>query len=334
MHFQLQDRIDIMARLGEYLSSDPEELQEAKRQAFLHNSWFIPPFVDLAIRNIAEQYLQREKLAGWIKNYPRLDNKPKEKNVGIIMAGNIPAVGFHDLLCAFMAGQRLSVKLSSKDEGLMKHFIEKVRSWEPALNEYIQIKEMLKGCDAYIATGSNNSARYFHYYFQKYPHIIRRNRTSVAVLDGTESREELEKLSDDVFLYFGLGCRNVTKIYVPEGYDFMPLIGIFKRYAFLKDFHHYSNNYDYNLSIALLNKARFMTNEFTLFLENQSPFSPISVLHYEYYKNPEEVKYFIAGNEDIQCVAGHGRLPFGESQRPALDDYADGIDTMKFLSGL
>lgn len=323
-----------MTKLGEYLSSSEEELKETKNQAFLHNGWFIPEFVDVALENIAGRFLQREKLEDWIKKYPRLNEKKSGKNVGIMMAGNIPAVGFHDFLCAFISGQNMSLKLSSKDEVLLKHFIEKLKAWEPALNESIQIKEMLKGCDAYVATGSNNSARYFHYYFQKYPHIIRRNRTSVAVLDGSESVTELENLSDDVFQYFGLGCRNITKIYVPDGYDFIPLMNIFKRYAFLKDFHRYSNNYDYNLSIALLNNTKFMTNDITLFLENSSPFSPISVLHYEYYTNPGEVECFLSGNEDIQCVTGHTHLPFGEAQHPALSDYADGIDTMKFLSEL
>lgn len=334
MNITLQRRIGLMTKLGEYLLSGEPELKEVKNQAFLHNGWFIPEFVDLAIRNIADQFLQREKLENWIKKYSELNETRPKKNVGIIMAGNIPAVGFHDFLCAFISGQNISLKLSSKDEVLLKHFIEKLKSWEPALNEDIQIKEMLKGCDAYIATGSNNSARYFEYYFQKYPHIIRRNRTSVAVLDESESEAEFENLSDDVFQYFGLGCRNITKIYVPEGYDFISLMDIFKRYAFLKDFHRYSNNYDYNLSIALLNKIKFITNDITLFIEHSSPFSPISVLHYEYYKSMEEVDRFLSENEDIQSVTGHHHLPFGEAQHPALNDYADGIDTMKFLSGL
>lgn len=334
MNLTLQHRIDLMTRLGEYLSSGEQELEEAKNQAFLHNGWFIPRFVDLALKNITEQFLKKEKLECWVHKYPGLNEKRPEKNVGIIMAGNIPAVGFHDFLCSFMAGQSISIKLSSKDEVLLKHFIAKLTSWEPTLHESIQIKEMLKGCDAYIATGSNNSARYFHYYFQKYPHIIRRNRTSVAVLDGTENETEIEKLSDDGFLYFGLGCRNVTKLYVPEGYDFDALLHLFKRYSFLKDFHRYNNNYDYNLSIALLNKAKFITNEVALFLEHPSPFSPISVFHYEYYKNLEDVEHFLSGNDDIQCIIGHGHLPFGEAQHPALDDYADGVDTMKFLCGL
>ncbi|MGH2642758.1 MAG: acyl-CoA reductase [Chitinophagaceae bacterium] len=332
MNITLQHRIDLMTKLGEYLSSGDKELAEIKNQASLHNGWFIPEFVDLALKNIAEEFLQKEKLEKWVEKYHGLAEKGHEKNVGIIMAGNIPAVGFHDFLSVFMAGQNMSVKLSSKDTVLIKHFIEKIKLWEPKLYENIQIKEMLKGCDAYIATGSNNSARYFQYYFQKYPHIIRRNRTSVAILDGTESKEELAQLSDDIFLYFGLGCRNVTKLYVPEEYDFGLLMDIFKRYDFLKNFHRYGNNYDYNLSIALLNKTKFMTNDVALFLEQASPFSPISVLHYENYKNKKEVESQVAGNESIQCIVGHHHLPFGQVQHPALDDYADGFDTMKFLT--
>jgi hypothetical protein len=190
---------------------------------------------------------------------------------------------------------------------------------------------MLKGCDGYIATGSNNSARYFEQYFSKYPHIIRRNRTTVAILTGDETREELNNLSDDVHQYFGLGCRNVTRLFVPAGYDFVPLLDSFNKYKYFADHHKYKNNYDYQLSIALLNNIYYMTNGSTLMIENDAIFSAISQLNYSYYNNRDEVLKTLAGNADIQCITGHGGIAFGQSQRPGLLDYADGVDTMQFL---
>lgn len=334
MILTLQERIGLMVRLGDYLSSESAEWSAVKMSASQKNGWFLPEFIDRAISGIARQYLQDDKLQSWVGGYPELREAKPAKNIGIVMAGNIPAVGFHDFLCAFLSGHDLSLKLSSKDQVLMKHFIDKLTGWAPALEGHIQVREMLKGCDAYIATGSGNASRYFHYYFEKYPHIIRRNRTSVAVLDGTESTEELERLSDDVFLYFGLGCRNVTKLYVPPAYDFAPLLAAFGRYGFLKDDHRYRNNFDYNLSITLLNGKPYMTDELMVLLEETSVFSPIGVLHYETYKNNKDVTGFIQGNEDIQCTMGHGYFPFGSAQEPALNDYADGVDTMRFLGGL
>ena len=202
--------------------------------------------------------------------------------------------------------------------------------WNPKVAEYVAFKELLKGCDAYIATGSNNSARYFQSYFNKYPHIIRRNRTSVAILTGEETHKELEKLADDVHQYFGLGCRNVTKIYVPCGYDFTLLLNAFKKYSYLADFHKYKNNYDYQLALLILNKKYFMSNESILLVENESVFSPISQLNYEYYT--EIPKAGINQPEDeVQCVIGSSGLGFGIAQQPGLFDYADGIDTLQFL---
>lgn len=323
-------KIDLFANLGNYLLSANPELESLKLQAQQKNSWFIPPFVSLAIENIGRAFLQKEKLENWLAQYPERENH-SPKDIGVVMAGNIPAVGFHDLMCILFSGHIASVKLSSKDEVLIRHFVEKLISWDPSLERYVKFREMLKGCDAYIATGSNNSARYFHEYFGKYPHIIRKNRTAMAILDGNESKNELEKLSDDVFQYFGLGCRNVTKLLVPKDYDFTLLLETFKRYAWLKDNHHYINNFDYNLSLVLLNKETFISNEMVLLLERSSPFSSISVLHYEKY---EGVKPNLQQDENLQCIIGHGYLPFGSAQQPSLDDYADGMDTMQFLTNL
>jgi hypothetical protein len=250
------------------------------------------------------------------------------------MAGNIPLVGFHDLLCVFIAGHKAIIKTSSKDDVLVKHLVEQLNTWNNESSQFIHFEEMLKGCDAYIATGSNNSARYFEYYFSKYPNIIRKNRTSVAVLDENESTEELERLADDVHLYFGMGCRNVTKIFVPEGYEFLPMLSAFNKYNYFKDHHKYKNNYDYNLAVHILNGKFYMSNESLILVENSSPFSPISQLHYEYYSQIESVSTAIKAMEYLQCAVGHGYIPFGQAQVPSLNDYADGVDTMKFLTEL
>jgi hypothetical protein len=206
--------------------------------------------------------------------------------------------------------------------------------WNSSASAYFTISEMLKGCDAYIATGSNNSSSYFAYYFSKYPHIIRKNRTSVAILTGEETAEDLEKLADDVYQYFGLGCRNVTKIFVPEDYNFERLLQVFGKYNYLADHQKYKNNYDYNLAINLLNNRYYMSNESLLLVEDKSPFSAISQLHYQYYQNKDEIKSSLAGDETIQCIVSREDINFGEAQCPDVCDFADGVDTMQFLVNL
>lgn len=247
------------------------------------------------------------------------------------MAGNIPMVGFHDLLCTFLTGHFAHIKLSSKDKALTTFLVKKMIEWNASASPYFTISEMIKGCDAYIATGSNNSSHYFEYYFGKYPHIIRKNRTSVAILTGDETDDELEKLADDVYLYFGLGCRNVTKIYVPERYNFERLLNRFKKYNDLADHPKYKNNYDYNLAIHLLNKQYFMSNESLLLIENEALFSPIGQLHYQTYKDPVALYASLAGNEAVQCIVSRAHAGFGQAQCPAIVDYADGVDTVEFL---
>ena len=327
----LEQRIDLLVQLGEYcLSADPA-WEAAREKAFRENGWFIPAFIEGAVQAIAGEFLRKDKLVQWAEKYRLPAVRTTPGTVGLIMAGNIPLVGFHDFLAIFLSGHRQRIKPSSRDEVLIRHLI----GWLTAANEevarVVELAERLNGCDAYIATGSNNSARYFDYYFGKYPNIIRRNRTSVAVLTGGETAKELEALADDVYRYFGLGCRNVTKIYVPENYDFVPLLTTFKKYDHLTDHAKYKHNYDYQLTLLLLNKKYYMTNGSILLAENDSPFSPISVLHYEYYPGTIRVP---ADNPDIQCIVGQGQTPFGAAQRPGLDDYADGADTLQFLQGL
>jgi hypothetical protein len=329
----LQQRIDLLAQLGGYMQANSAEWQQVKEQAKGKNPWFVPEFIEMAAHNISSEFLEKDKLNNWVKKY----NVPLENaapvTVGIVMAGNIPMVGFHDLLCIFISGHISKIKLSSKDDVLIKHLVSWLVDLAPEVNSLISIAENLKNCDAYIATGSNNSGRYFDYYFGKYPNIIRRNRTSVAIIDGTESEEELEKLADDIQTYFGLGCRNVTKLYVPEEYDFTPLLNALNKYEHYEDFHKYKHNYDYQLALLMMGNKFYMTNGTILLSKNASLFTAVSQVNYEFYNKAEELES-LKNNQDIQCIVGHQATPFGIAQRPTLFDYADGVDTLKFALSL
>lgn len=327
----IEKRIDVLGKLGQYMLSDDAAWQEAKQRALQANSWFTLGNIELAVRNIAENYLQTDKLQTWIKAYPTVT---ASKKLGIVMAGNIPLVGFHDFLCGFISGHQLFLKLSSKDDVLIKHLIQQLISYEPTIAELVTIADTLKGCDAYIATGSNNTARYFEQYFGKFPNIIRKNRTSVAILDGTETDEELSLLADDIFSYFGLGCRNVTQVCIPKGYDLSKLLIACDKYSDLVLHHKYKHNFDYYLAIYLLNKVPCLTNDAMILVENEIPFSAVSVLHYRYYDNIDTLKSSLTESNDIQCIVGHDGLPFGSAQHPTLSDYADAADTMQFLTTL
>ncbi|MBL7696779.1 MAG: acyl-CoA reductase, partial [Chitinophagaceae bacterium] len=256
----VEQRVELLERLRMYISSDDAGWNNAKEKAEMENPWFVPAFINYQLDHIASEYLDRKNLDALIRKYDIPADTPSPKNVGIVMAGNIPLAGFHDFLAVFLSGHHQVIKPSSKDFTLIAHIINKLKEWEPAAGKYFSLADQLKGCDAYIATGSNNSSRYFEYYFSRFPHIIRRNRTSAAILDGNETSTELEALADDVYLYFGLGCRNVTKLYVPTGYDFVPLLDAFKKYSWTFDIHKYKNNYDYQLAIMIINKMFYMTN--------------------------------------------------------------------------
>jgi hypothetical protein len=330
----LTQRKDLLVRLGAYMQANEESWQMAKRKAYLDNNWFIQQFVDLSVKNIVEHFLQPAQLDTLIQRYGLPEQRLQPKNVGIVMAGNIPLVGFHDFLCVFLSGHVSRIKPSSKDEALITQLVKQLHEWEPAATEFVAILPLLKGCDAYIATGSNNSGRYFEHYFAKYPHIIRRNRTSVAILTGTESEKDLEHLADDIHLYFGLGCRNVTKLYVPEGYDFVPLLTALRKYSNLGDHHKFKNNYDYQLAGHIINNRYYMTNGSILLVEDPSPFAPISQVHYEFYKELDAVRDSLSHNEVIQCITGKHHTPFGQAQVPGICDFADGVDTVAFLHSL
>ena len=256
------------------------------------------------------------------------------------MAGNIPMVGFHDFICCFLSGHHAVIKLSKDDLILFRAIAKIMEDFDPASKEFFSIVDKLENFDAVIATGSNNTARYFEYYFGKYPHIIRKNRNSVAVLSGNESEDDLSNLGEDIFRYFGLGCRNVSKLYVPVGYKFNHLFEAVQKFEKVQFQSKYVNNYDFNKSIYLVNKGDHFDNGFLLLKEDNAIVSPISVVFFEYYNDIESVRSILANRtEEIQCVVGDNSLAsdfvqFGEAQNPKLWDYADGIDTLKFLSDL
>jgi hypothetical protein len=332
----LEDRIAAFGKLGNYLVAiDEVEFSALVLASRNENSWFTRESIQLAFRSIIN-FLDPARLRQWLSTYPIGDAQPK--TIALVMAGNIPLVGFHDLLSVLVTGHRVMVKLSSKDSVLLKFMIGKLTEIEPRFSPAITLADLIKGFDAVIATGSDNSARYFEYYFGKYPHVIRKNRTSCAVLSGFETREELTTLGSDVFTYFGLGCRNVSKMFVPEGYDFRPLLESWEKYAWVMDHHKYHNNYDYQKSILLVNNIPFFDNGFVLLQESEKLVSPISVLYYEFYHDRDSVvKKLKEQQEKIQCIVGNveaANVSIGQSQFPRLSDFADRVDTVKFLLAL
>ena len=328
----LQARIKGFVTLGQQLSDTNNALLiEAKSAAYQQNAWFLPTFIDQAIEQIREQFLQQTALEEWTALYPSIADQSTHIKVGIVMAGNIPLVGFHDLLSTLIAGHTAVVKRSSKDQVLMDFIIASLIKINPAFEAQILVQEQLKNCDAYIATGGNTAGNYFEYYFGKFPHIIRKNKTSIAILDGTETLAELAALADDCMLYYGMGCRNVTQIWVPEGYDFIPFLNALKKYNYLQDQHKYKHNYDYQLALLMMRKQLYMDSGGVLMSENPSPFAAISQIHYQQYPLGSSPALNL---DEIQCVVGKNQLPFGSLQKPLLAQYADGVNSLAFLSSL
>ncbi len=333
--------ISVLGELKSWLEqSDNQELELAIIKAQTENPWFTSQNSQQALEAICEEYLDTGKLETWLSKYPSLPVESTKK-IGLIMAGNLPVVGFHDLLCVLVSGHSALVKLSAKDMVLPKLLIEKLIDFDKSLDSRIQIMERLTGFDAVIATGSNHSARYFHQYFGSYPHIIRGNRNGVAILGGEESPAELKALGKDIFSFFGLGCRNISKVYVPEGYDFEPLLKILDHYQQIMLHPKYGNNYEYNFAALVINREQYMKNACVILLENEAIPSRIATLHYSYYLNGKELTRQLQEHfNEIQCIVASEpiwpfpTIKFGQTQKPSLDDYADGIDTMHFLSQL
>jgi len=299
-----------------------------------HNGWFTPEQVYHAIQSWAEA-LQEDSLNKWLYNYNFSNLDPK--TVGLILAGNIPLVGFHDFLSVLISGHKVLVKTSSNDQHLIKFLAKYLIAVNPEIENFITFTDgKLENFDAVIATGSNNTARYFEYYFKNKPNIIRKNRNSVAVLTGNETHQDLVNLGEDIFRYFGLGCRNVSKLFVPKDYDFQLFFKAIYEYKDVIFYEKYSNNYDYNKAVFLMSNFKILDNEFLTLKEDKSYSSPISSVFYEYYENIEDLKKQLENDSDqIQCIVSSGiidnSIAFGQTQKPKLWDYADNVDTLEFL---
>jgi len=302
-----------------------------------HNGWFTPEQVYFSIQSWAKA-LTETNLNQWLSAYDF--SKTATKKVGLVLAGNIPLVGFHDFLSVLISGHDVLIKTSSNDQHLLKFLAKYLISIQPELNSKITFVEgKLEGFDAVIATGSNNTARYFEFYFKDTPSIIRKNRNSVAVLDGTELHEDLVGLGEDIFRYFGLGCRNVSKLFVPKGYNFDNFFKSMYEYREVIQYEKYANNYDYNKAVFLMSNFQLLDNEFLTIKEDSSYSSPISSVFYEFYENLNEIKSRLNQDaEQIQCVVSNNLIEnsvsFGQTQQPRLWDYADNVDTLAFLSNI
>lgn len=332
-----QQNINNLVRLGELLSKT-EQFNDIFDKAEQQNSWFTRANVIFAFKSWSEA-LSKNNVQQWLSQY-QLPQATSPKKILIIMAGNLPLVGFHDLLCVLVAGHKAIVKLSTDDRVLLPYLITQIRTFAPEWAEAVVFTDdKVTEYDAVIATGSDNTARYFEYYFGKKAHIIRKNRHSVAVLTGEETPEELQDLGKDIFLYYGLGCRSVSKLFVPQGYDFDLLFQAIYPYKDIIEEQKYANNYDYNKAVYLMSLYKLLENGFLLLKEDEHYGSPIATLFYEYYTNKEALKKKLATDrEKIQCVVGHnfidGEIPFGQTQTPKLWDYADGVNTLTFLLNL
>jgi hypothetical protein len=299
-----------------------------------HNGWYTPEQVFYSIQSWAKA-LTKDNLNQWLSNYDLSDVKPKK--VALILAGNIPLVGFHDFLSVLITGHTVLVKTSSNDQHLLPFIANYLIAVEPQLANKIEFVEgKLENFDTVIATGSNNTARYFEYYFKDKPSIIRKNRNSVAVLNGEETTEQLTALGEDIFRYFGLGCRNVSKLFVPKGYSFVPFFEAIFKYQDVIHYEKYANNYDYNKAVFLMSNFKLLDNGFLTLKEDPSYGSPITSVFYEYYENLDDLqKRLEKENEQIQCIASNNlvknSIDFGQTQQPKLWDYADNIDTITFL---
>ena len=332
----LKQRKEAFLALGNYLKNDFHiDFSEKIHEVTIKNPWFVKDNIKNAIDNWVNQ-LDSDMFDAWIDPY-QLDEIVIPKKVLIMMAGNIPLVGFHDFVSVIVSGHNVVIKLSSNDNVLMPAIISKLIDIYPDINKNIEFIDEVKdrSFDAVIATGNNNSARYFDYYFKDTQKILRKNRRSVAVLDGSETKIELEGLANDVFSYFGLGCRNVSKVFLPQGYDLNKLFDAFYSYSNVVQHRKYANNYDYNKTVSLMNGNKILDNGFLILKEDKLHFSPTGMLYYEFYSDLDVLEDSIASfSESIQCVISKDSIPFGSTQRPNLWDYADGIDTIDFLRNI
>jgi hypothetical protein len=330
--------VNVFSQLGLQLINPGEKFLSIINDEKHYNAWFTPESVLNAVNAIGHM-LNKADLDKWLDNYTLNESGPS-KRIGLILAGNLPLVGFHDVLCVLITGNYALIKSSTQDARLIKYVLELLTTIEPSFNNKYSFVERLTDFDAVIATGSNNTSRYFEYYFGRVPHIIRKNRSSAALLTGDETEQQLFELGHDIFDYFGLGCRNVSKLLVPKGYNFNFFFESIEVYKPIINHHKYNNNYDYNKSIYLVNGDKHFDNGFLLLKEDERLASPLAVLYFEYYEDLESAQAILNKESDrIQCVVSSMPLDiknqvvdFGKSQQPALWDYADGVDTMAFLA--
>ena len=309
-----------------------QKLQEIINKQFVLNGWFSKENVLQSLSSLGNQ-LSKENLTTWLNDYTYTSTPQR---IGIIMAGNIPLVGFHDFLCVLLSGNNVVAKLSSDDNTLLPALSELLIQYAPSLKNRITFSfGKLGEIDAIIATGSDNSTKYFEQYFGHYPHLFRKNRTSIAVITGNESKEELTALGKDIFSYYGLGCRNVSHLLIPKDFNLNRFFEAIVDYHPIVNHHKYANNYDYNKAVYLMNLMELLDNNFVLLRESEELFSPLSMVHYQYYETQKTIDNFLEfQKENIQAIVGHNYIPFGEAQSPKLNDYADGVDVMKWLNNI
>ena len=331
-----QDNIQTFKQLGQRLATPQwveDHFGETIARQYRENSWFTPEFCRYALSAIAKM-LSPEALETYYALYQEVaPAEDPRKRVAVISAGNIPVAAFHDFFCILVSGNDYQGKLSSQDKYLLPVLAKALVEIEPRFAERISFVDKITNFDAVIATGSNNSSRYFSYYFDKYPHILRKNRNSVALLDGSETEEELRLLADDIYLYFGLGCRSISKLFVPRGYDFVPFLHILTQESQPIALHNqFNNNLDYQKAVHLMNQIPYMDAGTFLLVENENYASPIGMVYYEYYDDIQSVKQRLTNDaEQLQCIVGHSAEPFGSTQNPSLLQYPDGIDTLSWL---
>ena len=335
----LNDRISSLSEWGDRLQNIPgNEINSLFLKAKNKNGWFTGESCGYSLNEI-RKWLTRDALEQWIMSYD-FKEVSAPRQVGLVMAGNIPLVGFHDFLSVLITGHKAKIKLSSQDDELLLYLTRLLLDVDSEWELYFDFVDRLKEIDAVIATGSDNSSRYFEYYFKTIPRIIRKNRTSVGIIIGEESEDEFINLAQDVFTYYGMGCRNVSKIFIPENFDLKSLCKPFQNYQEVIHHNKYANNYDYQRAVRLVSGKSFHDMGFLIAEESQELVSPISVLYYEHYANQDELTQTILKHkEKIQCVVSatgwfKGSIPFGRAQQPALNNYADGIDTIRFLTTL
>ena len=348
----LQQRINAFVQLGLFINRhfntnyNQNEIQlhqgldKLIETANIYNNWFIPQFVNTAIANIGSMLTQKQLdnfcKENNVENDASISPVSTKKTVAVICAGNIPIVGFHDVMCVLLSGHKVLIKLSSDDDILLPFFLKLLTHYEPELeNKILFAQQKLANFDAVIATGSNNTSNYFNFYFGKYPNIIRKNRTSIAVLSGNETADDFKNLANDIFLYFGLGCRSVSKLLVPKNYNFNLFFESIVDYGFIINNKKYGNNYDYHRAIYLLEQMPFLDNNFLMIKQSADLHSPVGVLYYDFYENDTDINNYLTQHAaQIQCVVGKNYVPFGYSQQPVITDFADNTNTLKFLVNL